>query len=548
MDALPITASKPDLSPTLRIPSLAKPDIFQALLAESTARQESADAAWPEARRQPDDLHYSRDVPEPGDLGVAERTRERESRARDLSRRETETDAKTAGPNGPDRSDQSGAAEPAEEPGALASEPSEMKESESATAADGDAQQADASQGSGPPDTQTTDDAASDESNPIGLPQPALAQVATVALTQAQAFANQAAGTTAAPGANLPETAANQAIQATTAAAANANASVPSQGVANVNGDVPTVPPTADGPATTANTPALAPAAAAGQDVAAASGAAVGAPVPAKAAVQPGSGGSTGQVTSHIQGGPPTGTSAQQDKPHGDGSSGSDSTPHHTQQTATQTSGNTVASRAESAPAAFARAFEASRSGEPASQPTTTTTTGNAVQGAGGPGMTVASARAAANVQAPMQAANSPLPGEQIAVRIQRAVGLGEDRIRIRLHPAELGQVDIRLHLASDGSVKVAITADRADTLDMLQRDARGLERALQDAGLKTETGSLNFSLRDGGQHGLAGQQRDTGGTGRMDFAEGTASEGDSGLETTAWPTVTSNRALDITV
>ena len=39
--------------------------------------------------------------------------------------------------------------------------------------------------------------------------------------------------------------------------------------------------------------------------------------------------------------------------------------------------------------------------------------------------------------------------------------------------------------------------ADRSDTLDLLRRDASGLERALQDAGLKTADNSLQFSLRD---------------------------------------------------
>ena len=41
------------------------------------------------------------------------------------------------------------------------------------------------------------------------------------------------------------------------------------------------------------------------------------------------------------------------------------------------------------------------------------------------------------------------------------------------------------------------LIADRSDTLDLLRRDAAGLERALQDAGLKTADNSLQFSLRD---------------------------------------------------
>ena len=41
------------------------------------------------------------------------------------------------------------------------------------------------------------------------------------------------------------------------------------------------------------------------------------------------------------------------------------------------------------------------------------------------------------------------------------------------------------------------MVADRTDTLDMLRRDGAGLERALQDAGLKTADNGMQFSLRD---------------------------------------------------
>ncbi len=44
---------------------------------------------------------------------------------------------------------------------------------------------------------------------------------------------------------------------------------------------------------------------------------------------------------------------------------------------------------------------------------------------------------------------------------------------------------------------------DKAETLDLLRRDAPELERALQQAGLKTGDNGLQFALRDqtGGQN-----------------------------------------------
>ncbi|MGC2216559.1 MAG: hypothetical protein WA645_02695, partial [Pseudolabrys sp.] len=46
--------------------------------------------------------------------------------------------------------------------------------------------------------------------------------------------------------------------------------------------------------------------------------------------------------------------------------------------------------------------------------------------------------------------------------------------------------MEVRLDVDHDGNVISRLTVDRADTYDLLRRDAAGLERALQDPGLKT--------------------------------------------------------------
>jgi len=61
----------------------------------------------------------------------------------------------------------------------------------------------------------------------------------------------------------------------------------------------------------------------------------------------------------------------------------------------------------------------------------------------------------------------------------------------------------VRLDVHKDGRITSHVIADRQDTLTLLQRDVSGLQRALQDAGLKTADNALQFSLRDqsgGGQ------------------------------------------------
>lgn len=92
--------------------------------------------------------------------------------------------------------------------------------------------------------------------------------------------------------------------------------------------------------------------------------------------------------------------------------------------------------------------------------------------------------------------ASTPVPVAGLAVEIVSRAQDGARRFEIRLDPPELGRIDVRLDVDSGGNVTSRLTVERADTLDLLRRDAPQLERALQHAGLNTE-GGLQFSLRD---------------------------------------------------
>ena len=102
---------------------------------------------------------------------------------------------------------------------------------------------------------------------------------------------------------------------------------------------------------------------------------------------------------------------------------------------------------------------------------------------------------------APRLAASLPFAAEQVAVQIHKAANAGQDRVNIKLYPADLGRVLVKLEWADDGTLRAVISAERSETLDLLQRDSRALERALQDAGLKTDSGSLSFDLRSHAEH-----------------------------------------------
>jgi chemotaxis protein MotD len=115
----------------------------------------------------------------------------------------------------------------------------------------------------------------------------------------------------------------------------------------------------------------------------------------------------------------------------------------------------------------------------------------------------------AANVNEPNPV---PLKGTALAIEIISRMREGMRRFEIRLDPPELGRIDVRLEVDRHGQASTKLTVERPETLDLLQREARGLERALQQAGLKTENGGLEFSLRqqtnDGWAHGQPHQSR----------------------------------------
>ena len=97
------------------------------------------------------------------------------------------------------------------------------------------------------------------------------------------------------------------------------------------------------------------------------------------------------------------------------------------------------------------------------------------------------------------------MPVNAIAVEIAGQAKAGHTRFEIRLDPAELGRIDVRLDVDRDGNVTSRLVIERADTYDLLRRDQSTLERALQQAGLKISDNALEFSLRD---QGFAQQQR----------------------------------------
>jgi flagellar hook-length control protein FliK len=114
------------------------------------------------------------------------------------------------------------------------------------------------------------------------------------------------------------------------------------------------------------------------------------------------------------------------------------------------------------------------------------------------------------NVSAQAATTSQPTPLHVVPIEIGLRALAGGRNFDIRLDPAELGRVDVSLKISDEGEVTAKLVVDRVETLHLLQRDARTLERAFEQAGLKPSNAGVDISLRDpGDQSGFRQQQRE---------------------------------------
>jgi len=102
--------------------------------------------------------------------------------------------------------------------------------------------------------------------------------------------------------------------------------------------------------------------------------------------------------------------------------------------------------------------------------------------------------------------AGLPSIAEQVILTMSRNVKNGQNQMTLQLQPSELGTITVKLKFMEGDKVQGTITADNPKTLDLLQKDARALERALQNAGLNADSGSLEFGLSGRGNQDQAEQ------------------------------------------
>jgi flagellar hook-length control protein FliK len=120
-------------------------------------------------------------------------------------------------------------------------------------------------------------------------------------------------------------------------------------------------------------------------------------------------------------------------------------------------------------------------------------------------------------------ATNAPVPLSGLALQIAASASSGKSRFEIRLDPADLGRIDVRIDVDRNGQLTSHLTVEKPETLSMLRQDAPQLQQALDDAGFKTGSGGLQFSLRDQSSSGQNSGNNTGGNSQRLVISDETA-------------------------
>ncbi len=181
-----------------------------------------------------------------------------------------------------------------------------------------------------------------------------------------------------------------------------------------------------------------------------------------------------------------------------------------TQSAASGAAPASAASAASGKPNAPAQAAVATSDAVPdiktdAAAPSTTASTSFADTLAAARGQSPDAARATAS----SQPQSAPAAVAQVYAKfIERFDGRAQ-RFEVRLDPAELGRVDVRIEIGADKKVRAVLAAHDSAAMSDLMRGQRALERALSDAGIDLADGGLRFELSgDSGRNLAGGQQR----------------------------------------
>jgi flagellar hook-length control protein FliK len=132
-------------------------------------------------------------------------------------------------------------------------------------------------------------------------------------------------------------------------------------------------------------------------------------------------------------------------------------------------------------------------------------------------------AQARAAVPADARAAPSAATAQVMPAMVSLVAGVGGSHsMTLRLDPASLGAVQIRIDRSADAPARVDISADRPETLALLQGDQHHLQQALDQAGVPAEGRQLTFHAATPSSDGSAQPSR-------SDIGSGGSGQGQAG-------------------
>ncbi|WP_033921474.1 flagellar hook-length control protein FliK [Sphingomonas sp. 37zxx] len=92
--------------------------------------------------------------------------------------------------------------------------------------------------------------------------------------------------------------------------------------------------------------------------------------------------------------------------------------------------------------------------------------------------------------------------GQSMGVEIANRLAAGGEELVVRLVPADMGRIEVRMTFDDRTGLRAVITADNMAALDMLRRESGDLSRSLSDAGIRNDPQSLRFQSDGGGGNG----------------------------------------------
>jgi flagellar hook-length control protein FliK len=103
--------------------------------------------------------------------------------------------------------------------------------------------------------------------------------------------------------------------------------------------------------------------------------------------------------------------------------------------------------------------------------------------------------------------AHAASPAEQVAPALLTLAKTadGGQQMTVRLQPADLGMVQVRIAQAASGTTQVEITAENPSTLAALQRDQPQLHRTLDEAGIPSAGRTVTFQVAQPAQAAAGG-------------------------------------------